>query len=348
MPHHDRSHFFGFFRNRCHTSLLTTSSLYRCLVQQVIEQKKITAVIISHDKKSNNDNFMNDHGDNGTIGGNGNGSVFTTDSDVLRNTFLVYGSMLLIIGLVFCTLRQIFPRPFTIRQWVPQLQSPLAAQRYGFLSWIWYLNTQITEDEILEHCGLDALCFLRTLTMGYKLCKMGAFQAIWLMPLYATSVPDHDARDPIVRITASPVPAGSIRLIGTVLATNIFILYTMYTILVEFQWFIEKRHKFLRQPKVYNYSVYIRNVPLSYRSNERLSRYLEHCLPGHDLILETRLRVKTTQLQRTVQQRDRILDRFEMALVREKHTGSTVTHQQGGFFRGTRVPSIEGMKLEWA
>lgn len=39
------------------------------------------------------------------------------DGDVLRNTFMVYGPLLLITCLFFCWIRKRFPRPFTVRSW---------------------------------------------------------------------------------------------------------------------------------------------------------------------------------------------------------------------------------------
>ena len=105
---------------------------------------------------------------------------------------------------------------------------------------------QFNDDEIAEHCGLDALCFLRTLEMGKKICLVGMLNSLWLIPLYATaeSSPDTDKiTDWVVRITVSHVPSGSARLVATVLAAYVAFGYTMYLILQEFEWFIGKRDK---------------------------------------------------------------------------------------------------------
>jgi hypothetical protein len=39
------------------------------------------------------------------------------ESSVLLGTFILYGSWLLVVWLLFCWVRLKFPRPFTIRQW---------------------------------------------------------------------------------------------------------------------------------------------------------------------------------------------------------------------------------------
>jgi hypothetical protein len=44
------------------------------------------------------------------------------DSEVLRNTFMVYGSALICIFLLFCFVRQKFPKPYKLRSWVEDLK----------------------------------------------------------------------------------------------------------------------------------------------------------------------------------------------------------------------------------
>jgi hypothetical protein len=100
-----------------------------------------------------------------------------------------------------------------------------------------------SDDEIAEACGLDALCFLRTLWMGKKVCLLGMLNSLWLIPVYATSEssPETDkVTDWVVRITVSHVSPGSPRLIATVLSAYICFGYIMYLIVQEFEWFIGK------------------------------------------------------------------------------------------------------------
>jgi Late exocytosis, associated with Golgi transport len=90
------------------------------------------------------------------------------------------------------------------------------------------------EDEILESCGMDSLCFLRLLNMGYKISLCAILNAIWLIPTYKYSESSDETAgitDPIVQITVSNVPSGSRRLIATVVAAYIFFGYIMHLIL---------------------------------------------------------------------------------------------------------------------
>lgn len=45
-----------------------------------------------------------------------------SDSNVLRTTFMVYGSILLVGFLLFCDVRRRFPRPYTLRQWIEEIK----------------------------------------------------------------------------------------------------------------------------------------------------------------------------------------------------------------------------------
>lgn len=237
-----------------------------------------------------------------------------TDAQVLRATFTVYGSALIVFFLLFCWIRRRFPKPYTLRQWVDDLKTDIANDQHGFFSWMWNLNN-VTEDEILSECGLDALCYLRLLRMGFKIACLASFNAIWLMPLYglAPHTVDTDANDSnstdvdeietdrVTKFTTANVQDGSLRLIATVVAAYLLFGYVMYLVLKEFEWFIEKRHKKLKAREPENYSVYVRNVPKEFRTNNQLEKFFRYCLSG-DNVMETRLRVKAPALQKVVQQ----------------------------------------------
>ena len=109
---------------------------------------------------------------NDTVGNetssNDEDAVIYDDSQVLRDTFVVYGSIMVVIILLFCWARRRFPNVYNIRNWVEHLKSPLAADPHGFFSWIWKVYL-VTEDELLDECGLDAVCFVRISQMGYKM-----------------------------------------------------------------------------------------------------------------------------------------------------------------------------------
>lgn len=163
---------------------------------------------------------------------------------------------------------------------------------------------------------MDALCFLRTLSMGYKLCLMGVFNSIWLFPLYATAETSEETaiiNDRVVEITVSHVPAESPRLVGTVIAAYLLFGYCMYLIFHEFEWFTEKRHKFLGAAKPRNYTVYVHNIPKASQTNGGLEAVFSESF-AENAVLEARLRIKAGNLAQKVKQREECLFNLESAI----------------------------------
>jgi hypothetical protein len=159
------------------------------------------------------------------------------DSAVLRNTCRVYGGIFLVILIAFCYLRRRFPGAYNLRNWIEGNETELANDQYGFISWMWKLST-IGDSEMLDECGMDALCFIRVLELGVKVSLFGSLNACWLMPVYARAEESAETdyiKDPIVRLTVSNVPSGSLRFVATVVAAYFIYFYTMYCILQEFK-----------------------------------------------------------------------------------------------------------------
>ena len=222
---------------------------------------------------------------NGTEAGNSTEvDVFVTsnDADIIRESFRVYGSIYLVSFVIYCFLRRRFPKLFNIRSWVPEHECDLAKNEYGFLSWFWKVF-QVEDDDIMEQCGLDALCFIRALRFGRRLSYIGCFVAMWLIPLYRTAreCPETSyLSDPFVQISVTNLCSFSPRFIGTVLAAYIVFGYTMILLFEEFRWFTSYRHKFLSGRFPRNYTIYVSGIPNSYRSSTELFNYFQNCTKG--------------------------------------------------------------------
>lgn len=202
-----------------------------------------------------------DEGNNGTtiiVNNNNTTETKPHDSQILRDTFASYGTAFLIVFIIFCWVRRKFPKAFNIRGWVEEAKSSIALQQHGFFSWIWQL-TFLSDEEIMNECGLDALCVIRLCSMGLKLSGMGIFYAIILMPVYYTAKTSEELIDVIddgvEKLTTGNIPAGSSRLIATSLVAYVMFGFCLYLILKEFDWFIQMRHIFLR--KVSNLYLFI-------------------------------------------------------------------------------------------
>jgi Late exocytosis, associated with Golgi transport len=194
---------------------------------------------------------------------------------ILADSLRVYGSILASGFLLYCILRKRYPRTFAVRQWVSEHKTPLAEDQFGYFSWIWKVYS-FKETELLESIALDALCFLRLMTMGLRLSFLGCLNSIWLFPVYTTASDSRFRDDPVTGSTINSLPKYSPRFAATVVAAYIFFGYTMYTIIVEFQWFIGQRHKWLKQFNARNYTILVRNIPSILRSDAVLKEHYQH------------------------------------------------------------------------
>ncbi|KAI2493116.1 hypothetical protein MHU86_21421 [Fragilaria crotonensis] len=77
---------------------------------------------------------------------------------ILRNSLLIFGSLFAGGFIIYCFLRKRIPRTFAVRQWIPKIETPLAQDQFGYISWIWKVYS-FSEEQLLETIGFDALCF---------------------------------------------------------------------------------------------------------------------------------------------------------------------------------------------
>lgn len=184
---------------------------------------------------------------------------------------------------IYCVVRLHFPRVYAVRQWAPGHTTPMASDQFGYLSWLWKVYS-FSQEELLEGIGLDSLCFIRILNMGFRLACVGCFNSIWLFPVYMTSEQDPELKtddDRIREVSVNTMIPGDIRFVATVIAAYIFFGYTFYTIFKEFDWFITQRHLWLRKFHSRNYTVLVRNIPDEMRSDDALKKHFQ-TLYGRD------------------------------------------------------------------
>ena len=155
------------------------------------------------------------------------------ESQVLRNSVCIYGGALVVITLVFSYVRRRYKHAYNLRNWVDKLKTHLADEQYGFLSWMWKVGA-ITDDELMQETSLDAVCFLRLISMGYRLSCVAMFNSLILLPVYMTakdSSETSDISDGVVKTTISNLPSGSPRFFATIFCAYIFFGYLMWMIM---------------------------------------------------------------------------------------------------------------------
>lgn len=263
----------------------------------------------------------------------------SNDTSIIRETFRVYGSIYAFFFLLFCFLRWKAPKLYNVRSWVPEIRCGLAqAQTYGFFSWSWQVFN-VPDDDMLDACGMDALCFLRCLRFGSKLCLLGSFNAIWLIPLYLTAEESEETiqlEDTFVKMSIANLPNKSARFIGTVISAYIIVLASMYLITKEYDWYTEYRHKYLAKREPRNYSIYVSGIPKEYQSSYKLADYFRQCISWNDSVLEAHIAMDIPALEAKVAKREKLVAKIEHIMAIEKRRGFTKTHRTINYSEGVR------------
>ena len=244
------------------------------------------------------------------------------DSRDLRNTMRLYGTLFLLILIVFCYVRRKYPKVYNLRNWLPGLQTPLAQDTRGTMEWMWKMFG-IADIVMMDECGMDAVCYARVLEFGMKLAVVGIFNSLWLIPVYATAETSALTKcidDWVVAISISHVPSGSKRFIAAVLAAYVIFGFAMYAILQEFVWFTRYRHLFLSKQMARNYAVYVQCIPKEYQTNQKLRLFFQQASGStstneeDSVVLDAHLAVKAPILQKKVALRAQEVARLEHAI----------------------------------
>ena len=204
-----------------------------------------------------------------------------SDSQILTQTFELYGSVFFVCLTIFCVVRRVFPRAYNLRSgWIDtKIIEPSTIAKHpksvGFIKWIWKVWL-VSDLELFDECGMDALCLCRVLEWGARLTAVGSFiGCAMLMPVYATAGNDQD--DSVARLNTSNVPdGGTWRFAATVVAAYLIFGYVLWSTLQEFEWFYKFRYDFLSKKLPRNYAIYVRNLPKEYRTRKALVEYFSH------------------------------------------------------------------------
>ncbi|KAL3942356.1 MAG: hypothetical protein SGARI_000293 [Bacillariaceae sp.] len=236
---------------------------------------------------------------------------------------------------MFCILRKKYPKVYDLRNWVESIQSPLAKKQFGFLSWMYKLYL-ISDTELLDECGMDALCYTRVLEFGVKLSAVGSLMGIILIPVYFTAPVTAETEgitDNVVKMSTTNVGSGDLRFLATVLGAYVIFGYAMYNILHEFEWFYMMRFQFLKKPLPRNYTVYVQLN--SYF--ERFARMGSIQGGGGDGgettsngVLETRIAMECPNIKKKVAERDSLIAKLEHTINIETVKGQTPQDKKSG------------------
>ncbi|KAF0694853.1 Aste57867_14293 [Aphanomyces stellatus] len=236
---------------------------------------------------------------------------------------------------------------FACRTRSPAFTCPFATTHVDarFLGWV-APALRLTDEEIMETCGLDSLVLIRFLRLGRKVALCGVFLSAFLFPVYATAhwtVTDVDTLD---AISLNLLTDNDDRLWSAIVSLYVLSGYTLHLLLAEYKDFIERRHHFMSLWNAQQYSVVITELPRSLRTRENLTKYLDHLFPGqvHAVVVS----IECKPLEKLVAQREKMRAKLEHALAQlaQSPGGTRPIHLVKS--RGTTVDAIDhfGAKLD--
>jgi len=252
-----------------------------------------------------------------------------SSTEILLTTFKFYGVIFLASFVIFLFLRNRFTRAYNVNNSVEKYRTPISAEFHGPLSWMWNVFL-VSDEEIFNHCGMDAIVFIRSLRYGRKVAYAGMFTSLFLLPLYAWSYSSSSSpyvvgsqnttntTDLLDYLTLGAVPdakEGHLEAVfaAPVLAAYVVFGYALYLLLDEFAWYTKYRHRYLAKALPNNYTVYVKHIPPNMRSDKALLAYFSAVFPSGDVV-DARVALATPKLDRLVAERNAVVNKLERAI----------------------------------
>jgi len=250
-----------------------------------------------------------------------------TPTQLIADTFKIYGSIFAICFTIFVFLRLKFPLTYTSNSQLLSQVTPLASdasvQSGIIIAWIPKIF-RYTDDELFEHCGMSAVVYLRFLLLGVKISAVGVLNSVYLFPvdMYGCNSSSSSGgneeecvnlEDVIDRMSLGHVSSGSPSLIATTVAAYIVFGSALYLIYKEFEWYRTYRHKFCVNPQPDNYSIYVEHIPIDFRNDASLQGYFESIFSAEDVV-EARVALDIRNLDKKVALRKKAIEKLEHAV----------------------------------
>ncbi len=187
----------------------------------------------------------------------------------------------------------------------------------GVFAWIPHI-LRFSDDEVLESVGMDAFVLLGYIRL---LCKItvvcGLCGILILCPVYYSS-PGNPGVAGINLYSMGNLEQDGHALWAPFLFTWLFTLYLLYMLHLEYGSFVRNRQQFLRQGDVDHmhpqttYSVQVENIPVEFRSSEKLFALFDSLFPGE--VSFARISVAMSPLARNIDKRNAAVANAECAV----------------------------------
>eukprot|EP00961_Rhodomonas_salina_P155403 2092716-Rhodomonas_salina.1 len=253
-----------------------------------------------------------------------------SSSTTLESNLIFYGALSGTMLIIYSLLRNVFPKLYNVRNVVEDLNCDLAAKKYPPFFWMPAMM-RVTEQEIFEQCGFDALTFVRYLKMGTQISVIGCLNAAWLIPVYQYA-DDHESTanvtDTLDQMTLANVPGlnppGAYQLFGAVATAYVISFSSMALLYREFSWYIKERHQFMTRETPQNYTIYVGGVPKNLRSESALRKFFRF-LFKHS-IHQIHLVRKIGDLEDLMSDRDALQAKLDRDMAEFERDGERPTH----------------------
>ncbi|EGZ22747.1 hypothetical protein PHYSODRAFT_496772 [Phytophthora sojae] len=234
-------------------------------------------------------------------------------SGTIKTSVSIYLPILVAGFLLFECLRRRFRRVYDSRREEEDIfnTSALNSRRDGLFRWI-PAGFRVSDDEILERCGLETLTYLRFLRLGHKLALLAVGCSAVLFPFN--------------------LPERSDRLWAPTVVAFVMATYAMRLLVTEYKLYVRCRHQVLGKMEAPQYSVLVNDLPLHLRTRQTLEKYMGKIFPSS--IRHVYVALECATLETLVCQREQARGALEHALAKCERSRKRPRHREGRSWLG--------------
>ncbi|UIZ24413.1 hypothetical protein KXD40_008626 [Peronospora effusa] len=178
-----------------------------------------------------------------------------------------------------------------------------------------------SDDDILEHCGMDTLFFLRFLRLCQKVAAVGILCSIFNFPIYYYA--QDDSLDALYMMTLSHLDTDTTwRFFSTVITMYLVSMATCFLLWKEYEEYIRRRHEFMSRKHSQQYTVVLNGLPPNLCTQQTLRNYLELLFPKS--VLHVYVALECRDLEKLVAERVKVRNKLEHVLAQCAKTGERV------------------------
>ena len=184
--------------------------------------------------------------------------------------------------------------------------------KQGLFRWILQVYN-IDDNEMRELAGMDGYVLLRFLLFCTKVCILCSIGSIVLLPVYATA-PGMWKSSNMDTLTMAAIEFNGTRLWACLMFEYLFTFIFLALIHKEYENFTYARIKYFglsdrNIPLQVKYSIKVENLPLEYRSSQKLREFFEAVFPSE--VVFAHVSVSVPELDRVITERNEVRDALE-------------------------------------